>query len=129
VEADSGDRSRFEDLPMLSLFSNLGFSDGLNACFDDDPETELLLTLSLLPKSRFQDGPNIGLRDGPNPGFGDDRQVELLSLGSVVPRDVIASLVGEPEVELFLLLSVLLEGLATFCDAPRRLTLAWPILV
>ena len=78
MEADSCDRLTFEDLPMLSLFSNLGFPDGLDACFDDDPETEPLLTLSLLPKSPFQDGPNIGLRDGPNPGFGDDRQVELL---------------------------------------------------
>ena len=114
---------------MLSLLLNPGFCDGLNACFDDDPGTGLLSTLSLLPKSGFQDGPNTGLQDGLDPGFGDDRQVERLPLGSAVCGQSIADLVDEAEVEPSVLLTVLLDGLAAVCDDPKRLPLARPMLV
>jgi len=114
---------------MLSLLSNPGFRDGLNACFDDDPGTELLSTLPVLPKSGFQDGPNTGLQDGLDPGFGDDRQVKFLPLESAVSGQDIADLVDEAEVGPSVLLTVLLEGLATVCDDSKRLPLTRPMLV
>jgi len=82
-----------------------------------------------LPKSGFQDGPNTGLQDGLDPGFGDDRQVKFLPLESAVSGQDIADLVDEAEVGPSVLLTVLLEGLATVCDDSKRLPLTRPMLV